>query len=518
MKKTAVLETMCTKIVFGIAAAMFFALTFWAVKYSHRYNLDYTSEKVWGNFDSMPGNMIMFLVIFVIFYILQLIILRGTEEQKHKRVKIFLIIDMIVVGIMATVWVTGCHIKPSDDQLQVYLTSVEFSQGIYRDMEAYFYMYTQQYGLAFLYECVLWIWESYHLIQYINIAFLIATIYFGYKISDVLFNNPRINFYTILVMNLFFPLFIYINFVYGESGIVAMCLCSIWSVLKWTKTGKNRFAVLAIIAMTLAMLARLNMVIIAIALVIMLLMFSLRNKNWKALVVAGLLFVIPFVTIEAVKFSYEVRSGLEVSKGSPAVLHIAMGMQDSWQGAGAYNAYNNSTFWGAAGGDSELASQIGWDYIRGRLQEFKADLGTARYFYQNKIWQQWNEGSYGSIIMTNKFDAAPFRPAQELYGGRLREASQNYMERYLFVIYLMAFVYSMYGFLFEKELKKTILPMIVIGGMIFSLLWEAKARYVFPYVAVLLPAVAAGLHFCQFFIENGVNWIKDKMKQGGNNG
>ena len=139
-------------------------------------------------------------------------------------------------------------------------------------------------------------------------------------------------------------------------------------------------------------------------------------------------------------------------------------------------------------------------------------MPTARYFYQSKIWEQWNVGSFSSLFMTNHFDAAPFGPAQELYGGNLKESVVNWMNYYLFVLYFGAFVYSVYGLLCEKELKKTILPMVVIGGMIFSLLWEAKPRYVFPYIVILLPSVAMGLHICHKALEELVIKIRGKVK------
>lgn len=322
--KGKIFEVICTKIVFLIAAGMFGCLTFWATKYSHRYADDYSSERVLGYFDSLGENVLVFIIVLTVLYLLQKLLLRGTAEQLKKRVRLFLVIDMIVSGIFAIVWVTGCHIAPSDDQLQVYLTAVEFTQGIYRDMEAYFRMCPQQYGLAFLYECVLWIWESYHLIQYFNVLFLLMILFFGYQISDILFENPRINFYTILAMNLFLPLMAYVNFVYGEVGTVAMSLCSVWAVFKWMKSDKKRYIVLAVVSMTLALMVRLNMIIVAVALAIVLVVFALRNKNWKACIVAVLLFVVPLGSIEAVEWTYELRSGIEVGDGIPVSVNVAM--------------------------------------------------------------------------------------------------------------------------------------------------------------------------------------------------
>lgn len=495
-KKIEYLELFCTKFVFLLSTGLFFVLSFWALKYSHRYATNYVEEKVWGTFDSPMKSIIAFLVLMFALYVVQLLLLRGEEPLRRRRVKLFLEVDLIIMAVVGLIWVSGCHITPYADQLQVYLTAVDFSNGNYTDMGAYFYMYKQQYGMAFLYECVLWIWESFHLIQYINVIFLLMTILFGYLISDTLFHNSRINFYTILSMNLFLPLLIYVNFVYGEVGIVAMSLCAVWAVLKWMNTEKIRYMVIAALTMTLAMMARKNMIIVAIALIIILAVFGIINKKWKAFLLAGLLFAMPLMTIRFIEMTYEWRSGMEVGDGMPSSLHIAMGMQESWNGAGAYNAYNNSTFWGEAGGDYERADEIGKAYIRARWQDFKENPAMARAFYQAKIWEQWNEGSYGSLIMTAHFEAAPFAPAQELYGGKWQKPALDWMEYYLFIIYASALIYSVYGFFCIRNLRGTIFPMIVIGGMIFSLLWEAKARYVFPYVTLLLPTVAAGWHLC----------------------
>lgn len=505
------LETLGTKVIFLIAFGMFGILTYWSTKYIHTYDRSYTSERIIEAVDTVGANILPFLLVLLVLYLLQKLLLRGTVEHQNRRVLFFLIVDMLAVGIFGIIWVSGCHIKPGDDQYQVYLTAVDFSKGIFTEMEAYFYMYTQQYGLAFLYECVLWIWESYHLIQYINVVLLVMTLFFGFKVSEILFESPRVSFYTIVVMNLFLPLTIYVNFVYGEVGAVAMSLCSIWGVLKWMKSGKHRFGVLAVAGMVFALMVRMNMIIVTIALLIVLLIFALRERNWKACILALLLVAAPLTVIEAVEWSYELRSGLEVGDGMPAVLHIAMGMQESWNGAGVYNAYNNSTFWNVAGGDSKLAAEIGREYIRGRVQEFANDLPAARFFYQSKIRQQWNEGSFGSLIMTADFEAAPFALGQAVYGGELTEPVFTWMERYLFMIYFTVLLYAFYGLVHIKEVRKTVPVLIAIGGMIFSLLWENKARYVFPYIVMLLPGVAMGFHLCQAFVEYTLIKIRGKL-------
>jgi hypothetical protein len=47
----------------------------------------------------------------------------------------------------------------------------------------------------------------------------------------------------------------------------------------------------------------------------------------------------------------------------------------------------------------------------------------------------------------------------------------------------------------ENDLSKILLPIIVIGGFLFHILWETKAIYVIQYYFILLPYTAFGLEY-----------------------
>ena len=60
-----------------------------------------------------------------------------------------------------------------------------------------------------------------------------------------------------------------------------------------------------------------------------------------------------------------------------------------------------------------------------------------------------------------------------------------------------------------------LLMIYFIGGFLFSLLWEAKPRYVFPYVYVCLPLAAMGLYQISEKAEAAISKIsKKKNKEG----
>ena len=46
----------------------------------------------------------------------------------------------------------------------------------------------------------------------------------------------------------------------------------------------------------------------------------------------------------------------------------------------------------------------------------------------------------------------------------------------------------------EGSIEKHVLLIAVVGGFLFSLIWEAKTRYIFPYLLMQLPYMAVGVN------------------------
>ena len=51
---------------------------------------------------------------------------------------------------------------------------------------------------------------------------------------------------------------------------------------------------------------------------------------------------------------------------------------------------------------------------------------------------------------------------------------------------------------------------IIFGGFLFTMLWEAMSRYVFPYVIYMLPLAAMGWDFAGERLEKAVNVLGRK--------
>ena len=89
-----------------------------------------------------------------------------------------------------------------------------------------------------------------------------------------------------------------------------------------------------------------------------------------------------------------------------------------------------------------------------------------------------------------------------------------FRNRYIFILYAGAFLGAVHKLLARKEddsIWTNLIFVILIGGFLFSILWENKSRYVMPYVVMLIPYSLYGLYHLQLLICRAVQTIKKKV-------
>jgi hypothetical protein len=68
-------------------------------------------------------------------------------------------------------------------------------------------------------------------------------------------------------------------------------------------------------------------------------------------------------------------------------------------------------------------------------------------------------------------------------------------DRLQFVVYFGMLCYFVFGIKKDGGLLQHMLAVTVIGGFFFSILWEAKTRYVFPYYMMMFPSAVLGYRY-----------------------
>ena len=510
MKKLgSILEVTGCKGVCLIATVLLAAFTYWAGIYTHMMHVDSDDLKIRLYPDSMLKNVGWLVLILIALFLISKIVLTKEEKVNQKRVRLVAILSAVIVGIIGVVWVTIHSYYPYHDQLQIVMDAMNFLKGDYSDLKVYLEIYPHQVGLVFLYEILFSIWPDYEAISYFHVIWLMVAVYFTYAVSEELFENSKISLYSIIGAVFFVPMYFYANYAYGDLCMAACGILGIWCFIKLCKNDKIKYAVLLLCIMTFSYLARTNSMIVIVAMTITLLVYGISKCNWRMLFISAALLLIPLGVSKTIITYYEQEAGVEMVAGSPAILHIAMGMQDTYEGPGYYNAYNVMTYVNS-GKDADKSAAIAKEYITGRVQEMKQDLSYTKQFYLTKIWQQWNEPSFSGEISTKTFSEDPGRLVQSIYFGKGQEILRIFRDRYLFVLYAGAFAGALCKLFSSGEkdrIWKNLIFVILIGGFLFSILWENKSRYVMPYVVMLVPYGLYGLYQIQFFISKAAQFV-----------
>ena len=499
-------------LLFGVFTGL---LTLAAFFYRNQYPLDFIESYV----DTFPDNPLINLGIVVLVGLVfgGLYYLMRRFEVKDKIVHIIAAVTSLVIlaGLIIFVYKSRCI--PVCDQMQLVLDAIFFKYGNYEDMRGYLNTFQQQYGLVFLEELMMYIREDFRLLQYLNAFFVAGCTYAMYHVTKELFQKPFISLISVILSASFVPLYFYTNFVYGEVPSLAFSMYGIWMLLLFlNNTGEkgkfiNRknwmFLVLTVFLFTLSYISRTNLVILLIAIVLAVCVYGIHEKKPLAFALAAVIIAVPLLVNSGIKRGYELRSGIKIGEPQPALGWIAMGLQVSDRGYGFCNDYANNTFTTVAGCDPEVAKNIYREEIAYQLQEKKISPGGFFTFYKMKMMQQWNEGTFGSIVSTNAFiDPVPGRTIGKIFSNVYGKYVNAFCDRYLAVIYTFFLFYAVYSLMYavlglvkgrnedSGGVKLEYLLMIYfIGGFLFSLLWEAKPRYVFPYVYVSIPLAAFGV-------------------------
>ena len=85
----------------------------------------------------------------------------------------------------------------------------------------------------------------------------------------------------------------------------------------------------------------------------------------------------------------------------------------------------------------------------------------------------------------------------------------NQIQNMMYIGILLYYIYLLRGRRPEWEY----LPgLILIGEILFSLLWEAKSRYVYPYIVIAIPAMAMGYYYLCTQIQRYISGKKGSEK------
>ncbi len=378
--------------------------------------------------------------------------------------------------------------------------AIQLLQNNYQAFEAgeYLYMYPFQLGFTAVMELIYRFFgiENYIVFELVNIVCVVDMVWVLGKITGELCEDERVYRLELLLSMGMLPLFLLATFIYGDIPGWGMAVNAICCVIRYLKTDKWAELLKASLWLSFGIIMKSNLNIMVVASVIAILLHAFEKKNVKMLLGAVGLIVISQLGMQAVNGIYSLRTGGELPDGIPKIAWVAMGLQKPYADGSAAGWYNGSN-WSVyvnSGYDKELTAEICKEDIKQSFDRFLQEPKQAVTFFYEKFTSQWNDPTFMSLL-TNEWYSRNVEPQSAvaeffLYGlGRT----------------LLIFVMNMYHFLIllgtgifcVRSYKKWSLPMAylvlnIFGGLLFHMLWEAKARYVLIYFVLMLPLAAWG--------------------------
>ena len=483
--------------------AMMMLLSYWACKISYYGAVDGRSRGMLVK-DKTWAHILIFLTTALCTVKIDELLMKKDKILQEKICLCTLIVTGVIAFALGIFYVCKNPYYPVGDQINTTAFAAYCREGNFSMLSpgGYVGMYQQQKGLGILYEILFALFGNfnYRPAKILHVVWWIFTILAGYGFLKLNTDRPVFRMLYCVMMLGCFPFLFYLPYIYGDVLSISFGTILFYGVASYEHSGQKRYIALASFAAGLAVLARKNTWIILIAVVVYALLSSLKKRKLKYLLAGTAILLTAALSVKAVDVVYEVRSGYPSGVGIPSILWVAMGLQETEGRAGVYNRYQQTTF-ADCDFQQKSATQQGKIYIRERLEEFSQNPGKTFSFFKNKLEGQWIEPMYAALETTESFEEGTvLSPALEslYYGalGRIIWNLTNYYQSILYLAGLMALV--MLGILWwkKKDVPTSLwLPWIaVFGGFLFSIMWEAKSRYVFPYCVFMILYAPEGLY------------------------
>ncbi len=388
---------------------------------------------------------------------------------------------------LGVIWVYSSQSAPTEDSVRVTKAAFEFANDRYAYLdERYYKNYSFQLGYIFFDEIIFRFAmnfgeiKNYLFLEVLNVIFL-ASAYIGIiLINDKLFTDKRIRHLTAFLLVFSFQPIIFSTFLYG---IIPGLMFAVWAVyfeIVWFKDGKIYAGILSAVFIALAVMIKTNnnIVLVAMLCVAFVKLFA-RSPKRLYKVVSNIIYMalcagLALSVSPAVKTMYEKRSGIDLGEPIPYISWIAMGLNESECAPGWYNYTMTLTNFENNNFDADEASKDSLKVVKDRIKLFKKDGQYANDFFYEKFVSQWNETTYQSI-WTNEV-RGQYEPKGEFAAwvcDKGQKGVSAYMDIYAQLIFASVLV-GVFACLRKKNFLATMFPLIILGGVLYHLMAEAK--------------------------------------------
>ena len=445
--------------------------------------------------DALPANLLLTGAA-----LLSLVLGRALLER-FARVHLSAIL-MGLWGAAAIIWVLGIGLVSETDCGALIMTARRFAQGDYALLSwGYYRGCPFQLGMVLLLEGLQRLFPGGNIdlmMQLINTVMSVLTMGVVCALAQRMEGSASASRACALLLALFLPFLLYNVYVYGTVLMTLMLCVSLLCFSCYVRTRRARYGAAMALALAVGYVAKPNILIAVVALLICAALDALRERRLGALLFVGLGLVLGLLMMKLVIWQYELRSGVRLEPNVCRLTWLVMGLSDRGiEGVcpGWYNGYVGEFFDIDITPEAQKAVVLA--DLKARIPELLDNPAYTAAYLRDKCLSQWIEPGYSTMSYGDRCDwQGRFNGVAALVyreDSPVRAALEAYMNVCQQALYVLALTGGLRLLRRGTGTDMLALPVTVLGGFLFHLLFEAKSQYIYPYAVLLMPVAAVGL-------------------------
>ena len=458
------------------------------------------SEKTFFCKDNYLLNIALLIVFFVLLVLLKRsgvlskCINKLDDDAFFEKTKKVLLRIIFIIGLA---WILITQYVPGSDQLDVLSSAYKYGIHATDMVEAGGYLdkWPHNIGITTIERLLAIIVGDYNVIfmQLLNLPGLVLI----YKIIVDTWNKlggSRISQICTLICGIvFYPMIMYVSFVYGNIWSVTFALIAYEAVIDYFDTKKDINILKCAIAIGMSFVIKGSGIIFLIAICIYAIIRGIMDKA-KLYKIAMLVLA---CSISVSLFGIVPKAALSKSTGHEIRddgiwSFVAMGLQEHKTTAGWYNGYCLNVYYDN-NRDAKLAEKIAKEETFNRLNYLFSDKHHAYEFFSKKIASMWIEPTYQGYWINQVREHRVDFPAwlDSFMTAKGYTVAAKIFNYFLIIIYTGTLLWLL---LANKDSfnRQSFFVLSFVGGFTFNLFWEAKSQYSITYFILLFPCAISG--------------------------
>ena len=505
----------------GLVGLLFILLSIESILYTCRIDqADPAAEIINFDNDLVLVNLAVILLSLIAFAAL----MRRNIRLSKVDTRFVIFIMLIVTSIVPLAWINMVRSTASGESMQMLITAREAAGDVYSSItsgydyyggHSYYQFYPYQLGYVFFAEILYRIFgaSSSDLLLQIPNVIALDFAYVGLVLTAKrIFNRTAVSNMTAIALTACLqPMFMT---TYTYSLILGLCF-TVWSVyftIRYMQDNKLKDAGLAALMITLAVVLRYTCVVALAAILIGLVLHAVDKRRLMALAAAAVMVICSVGVPKLITASYSARSGAVLETQITPTLDAYAGISDSAMAPGWYNGRNLAVL-RDSNMDVEAADEIARRGIDDRL-DYLTENGELLDFYMKKLISQLNEPAFESVwisqVRMHELKEGEQLPdlVTSIYTGGMAKVLDNWFNYYNMMIYI-GFAAGMAFLIIRRRARAetVILPLTVMGGVLYHMIFEAKSQYILPYFVLLIPFAMYGLLELTRLLNSKLGWL-----------